>query len=65
MWKRIWKQIRKRLNNIKSQRNKTYSRQFRYVNKNIKAKGYKIVKVSDLIYNENYTINNNGTQIKK
>ena len=33
--------------------------------KNIKAKGYKVVKVSELIYQENYTINLNGTQIKK
>lgn len=31
--------------------------------KNIKQKGFNIVKVSDLIYNDNYTINNNGTQI--
>lgn len=33
--------------------------------KNIKEKGFKIVKVSDLIYKENYEINNNGTQIQK
>lgn len=33
--------------------------------KNIKEKGFEIVKVSDLIYKENYEINNNGTQIKK
>lgn len=32
--------------------------------KNIKSKGFEIAKVSDLIYTENYTINNNGTQIK-
>ena len=32
--------------------------------KNIKQKGYEIVKISDLIYKDNYTINNNGTQIK-
>lgn len=31
--------------------------------KNINEKGLKVVKVSDLIYKENYTINNNGTQI--
>lgn len=31
---------------------------------NIKLKGYEIVKVSDLIYKENYIINNNGKQIK-
>lgn len=29
---------------------------------NIQEKGYSIVKVSDLIYNENYTIDNNGIQ---
>lgn len=33
--------------------------------KNIKQKGYEIVKVSDLIYLENYTINSSGTQLKK
>ena len=32
--------------------------------KNIKQKGFEIVTVSNLIYTENYTINNNGTQIK-
>lgn len=33
--------------------------------KNIKAKGLEVVKISDLIYKDNYSINNNGTQIKK
>ena len=33
--------------------------------KKIKEKGFEIVKVSDLIYKENYEINNNGTQTKK
>lgn len=33
--------------------------------KNIKQKGLEVVPISDLIYLENYTINNNGTQIKK
>ena len=33
--------------------------------KNIKAKNLKIVRVSDLIYKEGYTINRNGTQNKK
>ena len=32
--------------------------------KNIKAKGLDVVKVSDLIYKDGYTINNNGTQIR-
>lgn len=32
--------------------------------KNIKEKGLEVVRISDLIYKENYTINNNGTQIK-
>lgn len=32
--------------------------------KNIKAKGLEVVKVSDLIYKENYSINNNGTQVQ-
>lgn len=33
--------------------------------KNIKEKGFEIVKVSDLIYKENYEINSNGMQAKK
>lgn len=33
--------------------------------KNIKSQGYDIVKVSELIYKDNYYINNNGTQIKQ
>lgn len=33
--------------------------------KNIKQKGLEVVTVSDLIYLDNYTINNNGTQIKR
>lgn len=33
--------------------------------KNIKEKGFEIVKVSELIYKQDYEINNNGTQIKK
>ena len=32
--------------------------------KNIKQKGFEVVKVSDLIYKDNYTIDSNGTQIK-
>ena len=32
--------------------------------KNIKSKGYDIVKVTELIYTDNYTIDNNGTQKK-
>lgn len=32
---------------------------------NIKNKGFEIVKVSDLIYKNNYTINSNGTQVSK
>ena len=32
--------------------------------KNIKSKKLEVVKVSDLIYKDNYKINVNGTQIK-
>ena len=32
--------------------------------KNIKAKGLEVVRISDLIYQQKYTINNNGTEIK-
>lgn len=33
--------------------------------KNIKNEGYEITKVSELIYKDNYYINQNGTQIKE
>lgn len=33
--------------------------------RNIKQKGLEVVTVSNLIYWEDYTINSNGTQIKK
>ena len=33
--------------------------------KNIKNKGLEVVKISELIYKENYEINVNGTQINK
>ena len=33
--------------------------------KNIKSSGYEIVKISYMIYKDNYTIDNNGTQIKQ
>lgn len=32
--------------------------------KKIKEKGFEVVKVSDLIYKNNYNINQNGTQIQ-
>ena len=33
--------------------------------KNIEQQGYEFVKVSDLIYKDNYIINNNGTQVQQ
>ena len=33
--------------------------------KNIQSKGYNIVKISDLVYSENYDIDSNGTQKSK
>ena len=33
--------------------------------KNIKTNGYQVTTVSDLIYKDNYIIDNNGTQINK
>ena len=33
--------------------------------KNIKSKGFEIVKVSDLIYKDNYRIDSNGMQLKQ
>ena len=31
---------------------------------NIKEKGYEVVKVSDIVYTSNFTIDNNGVQHK-
>ena len=30
----------------------------------LKNEGYKMVKISELVYKDNYTINNNGVQIQ-
>lgn len=65
MWKRIENKLEKGSIILSHNGTKHTADSLDMLIKNIKAKGYKIVKVSDLIYNENYTINNNGTQIKK
>ena len=31
--------------------------------KNIKSSGFQLVTISELIYKDNYSINNNGTQV--
>lgn len=65
MWKRIGENLEK--GDIILSHNGTAhtSESLDMIIKNIKEKGFEIVKVSDLIYKQNFEINNNGTQIKK
>ena len=64
----MWKRLDKKLKNgdiILSHNGTAYTADsLDMLIKNIKKKGFEIVKVSDLIYEDNYKININGTQIK-
>lgn len=64
----MWKRIEKKLKNgdiILSHNGTAHTADsLDMLIKNIKGKGFEIVKVSDLIYEDNYKININGTQIK-
>lgn len=65
----MWKRIEKNLQNgdiILSHNGTAHTADsLDFLIKNIKEKGFEIVKVSDLIYKENYEIDNNGTQTSK
>lgn len=65
----MWKRIGNNLQNgdiILSHNGTAHtSDSLNFLIKNIKEKGFEIVKVSDLIYKENYEIDNNGTQRSK
>ena len=64
----MWKRIEKKLKNgdiILSHNGTAHTADsLDMLIKNIKGKGFEIVKVSDLIYENDYKININGTQIK-
>ena len=65
MWNRLKNRIKKGDIILSHNGTKHTANSLDMLIKNIKAKGLEIVKVSDLIYKENYTINSNGTQVKQ
>lgn len=64
MWNRIKDKIKKGDIILSHNGTKNTAKSLDTLIKNIKSKGLEIVKISDLIYKENYKINVNGTQIK-
>ena len=64
MWKRIENKIEKGSIILSHNGTEHTADSLEMLIKNIQSKGYQIVKVSELIYKDNYSINNNGTQIK-
>ncbi len=65
MWKRLDKKIKAGDIILSHNGTKHTADSLDMIIKNIKQKGLEIVKVSDLIYKENYIIDNKGTQIRK
>ena len=65
MWKRLDKKIKPGDIILSHNGTKNTASSLDMLLKNIKQKGLEIVTISDLIYLDNYMINNNGTQIKK
>lgn len=65
----MWKRIENKLQNgdiiLSHNGTKHTADSIEMLIKKIKEKGYEIVKVSDIIYKENYIINSNGTQQSK
>ena len=64
MWKRIENKLEKGSIILSHNGTKHTADSLDMLIKNIQSKGYQIVKISELIYKDNYSINNNGTQIK-
>ena len=64
----MWNRIKDKLSNgsiiLSHNGTKNTANSLDMLIKNIKSKGYELVKVSELIYTDNYTIDNNGTQKK-
>lgn len=65
MWKRLNGKIQKGSIILSHNGTKYTASSLDMIIKNIKKEGFDIVKVSDLIYKENYNINNQGIQISK
>lgn len=66
--KEMWNKIKEKLKNgsiiLSHNGTKHTADSLDMLIKNIKKQGFEITTVSDLIYKDNYTIDNNGTQIK-
>lgn len=64
----MWKRIKNKISNgsiiLSHNGTKNTANSLDGLIKNIKSQGFELVTVSELIYKENYTIDNNGTQIK-
>lgn len=65
MWKKIEGKLQKGSIILSHNGTKHTAESLDMLIKNIQSKGYKIVKVSELIYKDSFIINSNGTQIKK
>ena len=65
MWKRLEQKIKAGDIILSHNGTKHTAESLDQLLKNIKQKGLEVVPISDLIYLENYTIDNNGTQILK
>ena len=64
MWNRLKDKIKKGDIILMHNGTKNTANSLEMIIKNIKGKGLNVVPISDLIYQDNYTINTNGTQIK-
>ena len=64
MWKRLDEKIKSGDIILSHNGTKHTANSLEMLIKKIKSKGLEIVPISELIYKENYKINNNGTQIK-
>lgn len=65
MWKRLEGKIKSGDIILSHNGTKNTANSLDMLLKNIKQKGLEVVTVSDLIYLDNYTINSNGTQVKR
>lgn len=65
MWERIEPKLEKGSIILMHNGTENTANSLEFIIANIKKKGYDIVPVSDLIYKENYEIDNNGVQYKK
>ena len=64
MWKRLKNKLNKGSIILSHNGTKNTADSLDIIIKNIQDNGFKVTTVSELIYKDNYTINNNGTQIK-